>query len=213
MRSDVMKKGILISIGLLMVILYINGCGINNRVDPGLENDAGGRFHAHDHQRGEGFGFWNQQRDPKNPIASIVTRDERPGRGMNGIVDRRPNEMNRRLTRFQETENQHLPIEKNNENNDIQLRLEILQMNGVRDVTIISHQDRLLVAVETETPEKETLKNEIVRMAEKRSGNKQVVVITDRRAVDRIRLLDDGFRTDNLNDPLDNTHGPIVGQH
>ncbi|QOY34822.1 YhcN/YlaJ family sporulation lipoprotein [Anaerobacillus isosaccharinicus] len=221
-----MKRGILISIGLLMLVLYINGCGINDRgVDPGLENDPAARFHAHDHQRGEGFGFFNQQRDRKNPIANMVTRDERPGRGMNGILDRRPPEMNQRISRFEATEEQNdlRPGPKafssqSDDNLPEQITLELLQMEMVRDVRVISYHNQLLVAVECETNDTNDIKNEISQLITDKYPNKEIIVVTDRRAVDRIRMLDDGLQRGQTEDNnqqfrefFDDTTGPIAG--
>jgi hypothetical protein len=196
-----MKRGVLVSIGLLVIILYINGCGINHRAtDPGLENDAGAQFHAHDHQRGEGFGFWNQQRDRKNPIANMVTRDERPGRGMNGIVDRRPNEMNRRISRFEDTGKARENIPKSrgfatrdDGNITEQLKLHLLSIDTVRDARIINSGNQLLIAVDSEANDNRNLEREITQYVKNQFPNKQSIVITDRRTVDRLRLLDDGF--------------------
>ncbi len=212
-----MKKGVGLGVCFVMIVLFtISGCGINDRgVDPGLENDAG-RFTAHDHQRGDGFGLWNQQRDPKNPIAQIITRDERPGRGINGIVDRRPPEMNQRITRFDASvgkDNSKALTGQSTTDNNIpeQVRMELLQFDTVRDVRVISQQNRLLVAVETEASDDQAVKNSITEYLTSRYPSKDVIVVTDRQAVDRIRLLDDGFR-DEQHGILDSVRGPIVGQ-
>ncbi|MCT8137929.1 YhcN/YlaJ family sporulation lipoprotein [Anaerobacillus sp. CMMVII] len=213
-----MKRGVLLSIGLLVVI-YINGCGINGQgVDPGLENDPGTRFQAHDHR--EGFGLWNQQGDRKNPIANIVTRDERPGRGMNGILDRTPPEMNQRISRFDAQQGMSnkpnaFAIDAQSERNiEEQITLELLQLDTVRDAQVISQGKQLLIAVDCETNDTEGLKSEIETFVTNKYPNKNIVVVTDRHAVDRIRLLDDGFIDDQTDDRdfIDNTTGPIAGQ-
>ncbi|RXI97853.1 hypothetical protein DS745_15950 [Anaerobacillus alkaliphilus] len=212
-----MKKSVRISIVIFFIVFYMSGCGINDRgVDPGLENDAG-RFTGHDHQRGEGYGLWNQQRDPKNPIARIITRDERPGRGINGIVDGRPPDMNRRISRFhaagefQGTPRAFTERDTSDRNIPEQIRLELLQLDTVRNVRVISQQNRLLIAVDTETEDRQTLKANITEFINNRYPNKEIIVITDRQAVDRIQLLDDGFRQEQEG-ALDNDHGPIAGQ-
>lgn len=175
---------------------------MNHRAtDPGLENDGGDHFRAHDHQRGEGFGFWNQQRDRKNPIANIVTRDERPGRGMNGIVDRTPAEMNRRVSRFEGlinkrgsnieglTTGDYLKLDGNvNE----QLTHYLMSLDTVRDVTIINRQNQLLIAVDHEAIDEQALKREIITYVEDEFPDYEAVVVTEREAVDRIRFVEDG---------------------
>jgi hypothetical protein len=211
-----MKRGIFVSIGLLMIILYINGCAINDRgVDPGLENDPGGRFHAHDHQRGEGFGLFNQQRDRKNPIANIIARDERPGRGMNGILDRRPPEMNRRISSLETADDLRPLSSLGDENYTEQVTQELLQMDMVRDFRIITYQNQMLVAVDSDTTDPDTLQNEIIKFMSNKFPNKDVFVITDRHAIDRIRLLDNGFQrgeTEDNREFFDENIGPIAGQ-
>lgn len=222
-----MKKGLLL-IGILISFLYIQACGINNRgADPGLENGVSAKFTAHDERR-DSFGFWNQQRDRKNPIANMVTRDERPGRGMNGILDHRPPEMNRRVSRFEAT-NRKQEIGSNpkafankpthiDKNLTKQLTLELLQIDMVRDVRIISYQNKLLIAVDSETDNLKGLKDEINQFVTNKYPNKEVIIVTDHHAVDRIRMLNDGLLDEETNresrdDFFENRTGPIVGQY
>ncbi len=208
------KRGVLLSIGLLIIIFYINGCGIMNyrATDPGLENDAGAHFRAHDN-RGEGFGLWNQQRDRQNPIANMVTRDERPGRGMNGIVDRTPNEMNRRISRF-EAEIRDRSTNPNlkgldqqgaayDKNMTEQITQQILSIDTVRDARVIHYQNQLLIAVDSEAQDTQALKQEVEQYVQNKFPHKEPIVITDRRAVDRVRYLNYGFRSGRRNEDYD----------
>lgn len=200
-----MKRRVIVSIVVLVVIIFISGCGFNSQnVDPGLENGASGTIRANDHERGEGFGFWNQQRNKNNPIANVVTRDERPGRGMNGILDQKPALMNRRISRLEASDVDRKGLQNikgfsnaqsslNEETLIKQLSLEIRSMNSVRDVRIISNENKLLIAVDSETTDHRRLKKEINNVAAKYNQSKEVIVVSDRQAVDRIRLLEDGY--------------------
>lgn len=200
-----MKKKILYLIGIFLLFLLSTSCGINNQaVDPGLENDADRTFHAHDHQKGEGFGLWNQQRDRRNPIANMVTRDDRPGRGMNGIADKHPYSMNRRVPKFEGTRSGNEAgtqrgfsnIHHQEDGNLVeQLTLELLGMATVRDARVIKYHDHLLVAIDSEATDTTKHKEEISSYVNNRFPNKEIIVVTDRQAVDRIRLLDDGYRS------------------
>ena len=210
-----MKRGVLLSIGLFVIIFYINGCGIMNyrATDPGLENDAGAHFRAHDN-RGEGFGLWNQQRDRQNPIANMVTRDERPGRGMNGIVDRRPNEMNRRISRFEvQGENRGTARNMrglvsnqrpaNDKNMTEQITQHLMSIETVRDARVINYENQLLIAVDSEAQDTQALKQEVEQYVHYKFPHKEPIVITERRAVDRVRYLNDGFRSGRRNEDYD----------
>lgn len=201
-----MKRRVIKSIGLLVIIFYITGCGlINQGADPGLENGPRA-YDADDHQQGEGFGFWNQQRDRNNPIANMITRDQRPGRGMNGIVDRRPTIMNRRISRFDTRidDERMAPnlegysnLNKSQEEQNIteQISLELLKKETVRDTRIIAYKNELLIAVESEAKDTRALKAEISSYLKNNFPNIQVTVVTDRETVAQIFIFDDGFRS------------------
>lgn len=201
-----MKRRVIKSIGLLVIIFYITGCGlINQGTDPGLENGPRA-YDADEHQQGEGFGFWNQQRDRNNPIANVVTRDERPGRGMNGIVDRRPSIMNRRISRFDTRADDermapnlggYSNLNKSHEERNIteQISQELLEKETVNDTRIIAYKNELLIAVESEAKDTRALKAEIISYLKNNFPNIQVTVVTDRKTVDRIFIFDDGFQS------------------
>ncbi|WP_026689762.1 YhcN/YlaJ family sporulation lipoprotein [Alteribacter aurantiacus] len=76
------------------IILLITSAACQGEpIDQGMENQPNYAFDAHEHRKGEGYGFWNQQKYRNNPISSMITRDDRPGRGMNGFADSSPQSM------------------------------------------------------------------------------------------------------------------------
>lgn len=207
-----MKKGAIASIGLLVIIFYINGCGIINRgSDPGSANAPSG-FSVPRHQQDEGFGFWNQQKDSKNPIANMVTRDERPGRGMNGIVDQHPNRMKRRISRFETNGDQRQAVPNsrsydNNDNSDLegsniteQISLELVKRDTVRDARILTYKNELLIAISSDAKDTKALKAEITNYLSNNFPTKKITVVTDLKTIDRFHLLDNSFRKGRSNE-------------
>lgn len=77
---------------LCLSLLAVSACQGEARNET-LDDSPYHAFDEHEHQKGEGYGFLNQQRYRNNPIARMVTRDDRPSRGMNGYADGSPLEM------------------------------------------------------------------------------------------------------------------------
>lgn len=145
-----MKKGIILSFSLLVIIIYINGCGINGQSnDKKIESQSIAEFNTEARE---------QQIEKSNPEA------------FSNI--------------FQQADDGHRTE---------QISLQLLELSLVREARIISHEDKLLIAVDSEADDTHILKEEIRDMVRQYYPNKQVIVVTNRQQVDRLRLLDDGI--------------------
>ncbi|WNF35173.1 YhcN/YlaJ family sporulation lipoprotein [Bacillaceae bacterium IKA-2] len=149
-----MKKGVIASVGLLVIIFYINGCGIINRgADPNLENDPSA-FDAHKHQQ----------------IDSNLSGY--------GNVDKSEQEAN--ITE--------------------QMILELIKINTVDEVRIITYQNEFLIAVDNEADDRKALKTVIINYLNTNFPTKKVRVVTDPETVNQIFFLDEGFQSDGLSE-------------